>query len=473
VSGRAVSTAPIMSSTLRRPLAKRVGRFVARLRDRTRLVVLVGAVASTAGSMLAGAAARPDTPRWSAEQRATLRSLSLASLGPLPTDPSNRHADDPRAAALGHRLFFDTRLSANGAVACATCHVPSAEFQDGTPLARGVGTTTRRTMPVAGTAHGAWFFWDGRADSQWAQALGPLESAVEHGGSRAQYAHVVAAAYRDDYEAVFGPLPRLDGLPTHAGPVADTAWRAAWERIPPARQDDISRVYANIGKAIAAYERRLGFSPSRFDRYVDAELAGRAHTAQSALSDDEVAGLRLFIGKGSCVNCHNGPRLTDDHFHNTGVPRAAGLPDDRGRAIGVRQAIAGEFACTSRYSDASAGDCDELRFATTEGEELVRAYKTPSLRGVAERAPYMHAGQLATLADVVAHYDRAPHAPAGHSELRPLRLSADERRHIAAFLRTLSAPIGAAATFLHAPPSAAVGGAPRDSAPRLRQASNR
>ena len=406
-------------------------------------------VAATLGAI--GVAARPGAPRWSAEQRTMLRSLSLATLGPLAPDPSNRYADDPRAAALGQALFFETRLSANGEVSCATCHVPSTAFQDGTPLAHGVGTTARRTMPIAGTARSAWFFWDGRADSQWAQALGPLESAAEHGGSRAQYAHVVAASYRPEYESVFGPLPPLDDVPAHAGPVADAAMRAAWDRIPPTRQGDVSRVYANIGKAIAAYERRIAPAPSRFDRYVDAELAGRPHTPESTLSDDEAQGLRLFIGKASCVNCHNGPLFTDDHFHNTGVPRAAGLPDDSGRAVGVRQAIASEFACTSRYSDARDGDCDELRFATTEGEELVRAYKTPSLRGVAERAPYMHAGQLATLADVVAHYDQASRAPAGHSELKPLRLSAVERRQIEAFLRTLSAPVAAPATLLRAP----------------------
>lgn len=449
-----------------RPTA--LANALARIRDGATLAVIVSVLASTVGTALACAAARPNTPRWSTEQRATLRSLSLASLGPLPADPSNRHADDPRAAALGHALFFDTRLSADGKVACATCHVPSAEFQDGTPLAHGVGTTARRTMPVAGTAHGAWFFWDGRSDSQWAQALGPLESAVEHGGSRAQYAHIVAASYRDEYEAVFGPLPRLDGIPAHAGPVADTAWGAAWRRIAPARQEDISRVYANIGKAIAAYERRIGFAPSRFDRYVDAELAGRAHTPESSLSDDEERGLQLFIGKGSCVDCHNGPRLTDDHFHNTGVPlSAAALPFDSGRVVGVRQALAGEFSCTSRYSDAKPDDCAELRFATTEGEELVRAYKTPSLRGVAERAPYMHAGQLATLTDVVAHYDRAPGAPAGHSELKPLRLSAAERRQIEAFLRTLSAPVAAPAAYLRAPASAG-DGASRGSTPERR-----
>jgi cytochrome c peroxidase len=108
--------------------------------------------------------------------------------------------------------------------------------------------------------------------------------------------------------------------------------------------------------------------------------------------------------------------------------------------VGIRQALGSEFNCTGRYSDAKPEDCDELRFAVTEGEELVRAYKTPSLRGVADRAPYMHAGQFATLGDVVAHYDRAPAAPFGHSELKPLRLSATERRQLEAFLHTLSAP---------------------------------
>lgn len=385
-----------------------------------------------------GAALTGRAERWSADERATLRSLSLSSLEPLAPDPSNRYGDDPRAASLGEKLFFDTRLSGNGKVSCATCHLPEREFQDGTALAHGVGTTARRTMPIAGTAHGPWFFWDGRTDSQWAQALGPLESAVEHGGTRTQYAHVVSAHYREAYEAVFGPLPKLDDLPAQAGPVADSAWRAAWTRIPAARQGDVSRVYANIGKAIAAYERRVDFAPTRFDRYVDAELAGRAHDSTSTLSPDEIAGLKLFVGKASCVNCHNGARFTDDHFHNTGVAASALVAAvDSGRTVGVRQAVAGEFACTSPYSDAKPDDCAELRFATTEGEELVRAYKTPSLRGVADRAPYMHAGQLATLGDVIAHYDRAPKAPLGHSELERLKLNENERRRIEAFLRTL------------------------------------
>lgn len=416
-------------------------RLVARVRDSAGFAVLVCTFASLLGSAVVSTVfAR--APRWTPDQRATLRSLSLSSLEPLAADHSNRYADDPRAAALGRELFFDTRLSGDGRVSCASCHQPARDLQDGTALASGVGTTTRRTMPIAGTAHSPWLFWDGRSDSQWSQALGPLESAVEHGGTRTLYAHVVAEHYREQYESVFGKLPSLGGVPRDAGPVANGAWRAAWAKIPPARQDDISRVYANIGKAIAAYERRIEPAPSRFDRYVEAELAGRAHTPADSFSADEEAGLRVFIGKGNCTNCHNGALLTDQHFHNTGVPASRlVIAPDSGRATGVRQAIAGEFNCTSRYSDASADDCDELRFAVAEGDELLRAFKTPSLRGVAERAPYMHAGQFATLEEVIAHYDAAPRAPVGHSELVPLRLSAAERRQLLAFLRTLSAPV--------------------------------
>jgi cytochrome c peroxidase len=408
---------------------------------------LVGALGMTIDSVACARA-----PRWTTQEREMLRSLSLTSLEPLRADPSNRYGDDPRAAALGRELFFDARLSGNGTVSCASCHVPARQFQDDSALARGVGMTARRTMPVAATARSPWQFWDGRSDSQWSQALGPLESAVEHGGTRTQYAHVVAEHYRQQYEEVFGALPDVNGLPANAGPVADTAARAAWTRMPAVRRDDISRVYANIGKAIAAYERRIEYGTSRFDRFVDAELAGRTHTAEDSFSTDEEAGLRLFVGRGSCINCHNGALFTDDHFHNTGVPASrVALPPDSGRAVGVRQVLAGEFNCASRYSDAKPDDCEELNFAVSEGEELLRAYKTPSLRNVADRAPYMHAGQIATLEDVIAHYDKAPKAPFGHSELKPLDLSADEQRQLVAFLRTLSAPLKAPSGYLTAP----------------------
>jgi cytochrome c peroxidase len=405
----------------------------------SRIILFLAAAAVVATGSTWLYAAAPQT--WSSEEREMLKSLSLSRLEPLAPDPSNRVGDDPAAARLGRRLFFDAALSANGKVSCATCHLPTRDFQDDTPLAHGVGTTGRRTMPIAGTAHSPWMFWDGRRDSQWAQALGPLESAVEHGGDRTQYAQYVGHAYRADYQAVFGDLPDLTALPPHAGPNGDSLVQSEWARLPAARQEAISQVYANIGKAIAAFERRITHTPTRFDRYVDAELADAPHNAADSLSSDERAGLKLFIGKANCVNCHNGPRLTDDHFHNTGVPISALVAMvDSGRTTGVRDVRGNEFNCLGRYSDAKPQQCAELRFAVTQGHELTRAFKTPSLRNVAERAPFMHAGQLRTLGEVIDHYARAPKAPFGTSELKPVRLSPAERAQLEAFLRTLSSP---------------------------------
>jgi cytochrome c peroxidase len=225
---------------------------------------------------------------------AVLRSLWIGSLPPLPTDPSNAYANLPKAAALGHKLFFDTRFSSNGQVACATCHVSNRQFQDGIPLAHGLGTTNRRTMTVVGTAYSPWLFWDGRKDSQWAQALGPLENPVEHGGNRTQYAHLIARYYREGYEALFGSLPDLSGLPASAGPVEDAQARAAWQAMTPEQQQAVTRIYVNMGKAIAAYERQLMPGPSRFDAFVQALLVKDRKAQHRVLNPDELAGLRQW-----------------------------------------------------------------------------------------------------------------------------------------------------------------------------------
>jgi cytochrome c peroxidase len=296
-------------------------------------------------------------------------------------------------------------------------------------------------MPLAGTAYSPWFFWDGRKDSQWAQALGPLENPVEHGGDRTQYVHLIAQHYRAEYEALFGPLPELSHLPAHAGPVADGTAQAAWAAMSKADQETVSRIYANIGKAIAAYERRLLPGAARFDTYVAAVLAGDSETMATTLSADEVAGLRLFIGKANCLQCHNGPLFTDNHFHNTGVPSAPDLPEDSGRLHGAEQVWTDEFNCLSPYSDAEPDDCAELRFMVRTGHELERQFKAPSLRNVAQRPPYMHAGQFASLEEVLAHYNQAPQAPTGHSEVQALHLTSTEIHQLITFLHTLSAPL--------------------------------
>ncbi len=354
--------------------------------------------------------------------------LSIDGLGKAPRDPGNRYADRPDAAALGHRLFFDARLSADGKVSCASCHDPRREFQDGTALAKGVGTTDRRTMPIASTAHSPFLFWDGRKDSQWAQALGPLESPVEHGGTRDQYAKVIAKHYRADYERVFGKMPEL------------------------ADRNAVTQVFVNMGKALAAYERQIDYGPSRFDRFV-AQWKKTGAQPNNVLSADEIAGLALFTGKANCTQCHNGPLLTSNEFHNTGVPRRPGLPEDRGRFSGVAAVQKDEFNCRSRWSDAKPGECAELEYLASATAAQERAFKVPSLRNVAERAPYMHAGQFATLAEVLDHYNRAPAAPAGRTELKPLGLNATELRQLEAFLRSLSGGLSAPAKFLSEPQS--------------------
>jgi cytochrome c peroxidase len=355
-------------------------------------------------------------------------------LGDPPPDPSNRVADDPRAAALGEALFADARLSGDGSIACASCHIPDRGFQDDRPLGVGTEVLLRRTMPLAGVAWSPWLFWDGRKDSLWSQALGPLEHPGEHASDRLAYARLVSQHYREPYEAIFGPLPDLDGLPERAAPAGSEAAVAAWAGLDAETQGEVSRVFADIGKALAAYERTILPERSRFDDYADAVAAGRG--TQGLLTSAEERGLAVFLRGGQCSTCHNGPLLSDRFFHNTGIPEAPGLPRDLGRWGALAAVREDPFNCLGAFSDAGEGDCGELRFMATS-EELIRAFKTPSLRGVADRPPYMHAGQVATLADAIAHYARAPWAPVGLTELHRIDLSTRERADLEAFLRVL------------------------------------
>ncbi len=375
---------------------------------------------------------------FDAAETERIAALSLARLPPLPADPTSRHADDPAAAAFGATLFFDRRLSRDGTVACGTCHLIDRQFQDDLPRGRGAGTANRRTMPLPGAAWNWWFFWDGRRDSLWAQALVPLEDPAEHAGTRAFYAHFVAASFRERYERIFGSLPDLAGVPPGAGPFGTADERAAWRAMREQQKEGVNHVFANLGKAIAAFERSLVPPETRFDRFAAAVAIGRQPDAAAALTEEEIAGLRLFLGKASCSTCHSGPLFTDGRFHNTGVPQAVGLPEDRGRERGLREAAADPFNCAGRYSDAGDQACGALRFTAGQGTRLTRAFKTPSLRGAASRPPYMHSGQIDSLEAVIDHYARAPEAPAGASELEPLSLSQRERKALAAFLRTLA-----------------------------------
>ncbi len=380
-------------------------------------------------------------PMWSDNDLAALRSLWLENLGDVPQDRSNAVADEPKAVDLGRTIFGDTSFSGNGAVACTTCHKPDLHFTDGRPFAVGMDVIPLNAMTLIGASYSPWQTWNGKNDSQWAQALIPLENPVEHGGDRTYYAHQIAAQYRDEYEILFGPLPDLSDparFPPHAAPSSNVGLQAAWDQMTPADQESVNQVFANIGKALAAFERTILPAPSRFDAYVAALHAEDQTAASDLMTDDEIAGLRLFIGKAKCINCHNGPLFSNHEFHNTAIPGAPGVPMERGRIEGVQKLLADPFNCLGPYSDADPATCIQLRFLVTEGQTLEGGFKTPTLRNVAETGPYMHAGQFATLSEVIRHYNDAGFAIIGHNELTPLGLSDEEMGQLEAFLHTLT-----------------------------------
>jgi cytochrome c peroxidase len=204
------------------------------------LVWMLGSVmAASAALVVTFAHAAPrssgsDADAWSKDEMAVLASLSLKRLPPLPVDPSNAVERLPAAVDLGRRLFSDARFSRNGAVSCASCHDPQKQFQDGLPVGRGVGTGSRRSMPIVGAGYSTWLFWDGRKDSLWAQALGPLEDEVKHGGNRTRHAQLLASNYRKEYEALFNAMPQREGLPQDAGRTAARPRRRPGPRWTPA-----------------------------------------------------------------------------------------------------------------------------------------------------------------------------------------------------------------------------------------------
>ena len=397
------------------------------------------------------------TPRpWTDADIALLRSLSIDALPSLPEDPTNTVADNQEAAQFGHRLFFDKRLSANGEVSCATCHQPERRFTDGLAKGRGIGTSGRNTRSIVGTAYSPWLYWDGRRDSQWAQALSPLEDPAEHGGNRMQYTRFVSKdpGYRQTYMSLFGPLPDFSDrtrYPERASPLADPYSRAAWQTMAPADRHRVNTVYANIGKAIEAYERLIMPGPSRFDAYVEALANGDDDKVADILANEEILGLQLFIGKARCTECHNGPLFTNDEFHNTGMLSFPGDLPDRGRIDGIQKVREDPFNCLGEFSNAADRDCPELTYART-GIELLGATRTPSLRNLGGTAPYGRKGQQATLADVIEQYNLSPLAMIGHNEAENHPgLSNRERVWLEAFLKSLDAPLATAPEWLEPP----------------------
>jgi len=391
---------------------------------------------------------------WSVAELKTIQSLSLDTLRPLPPNRTNLVADTSLAQTMGHQLFFDTRLSLNGLVSCATCHQPQYRFTDQKKVSTAIGTSKRNAPSLVGVAYSPWFYWDGRKDSLWSQALSPLEDEAEHGGHRLFYAQFMLAdeIYRRQYSLLFGTPPDLTDLyrfEKTSGDPKQPDWQSRWSQMPKREQRVINQIFSNMGKVIAAYERLLQPGPSRFDDYANALTKDNESGFVDYLTAWELYGLRIFIGKGNCTQCHNGPLLTNNSFHNTGNLPLPGTTPDLGRRSAVRSIQADPFNCRGAYSDNSEA-CDELSFMQT-GKETIGAIRTPSLRNLSLTAPYGHAGQYPDLASIIRHYDIAPQALVGHNEAKPLGLWPWERQALEAFLLTLSAPPTTAEKWLSPP----------------------
>ena len=255
------------------------------------------------------------------------RLAPLPSVAPAPAD----NPTTPEKVALGKQLFFDPRLSGGNTMSCASCHKPDRLFGDGTDWNKGEKGVTllRNTQSCVNVGFYESFFWDGRAASLEEQALGPIQSEVEMNQNLDELERELNAVpgYVSRFQAVFGEKPDRK----------------------------------NIAKALAAFQRTLVSGPSPFDRYLLGD--------EKALSADAKKGLELFTGAARCIECHNGPLLSDGKYYRMGISE-----EDLGRA------------------ERTGKTDDRYRF------------RTPSLRNVADTGPYMHNGLFASLDRVVALY---------------------------------------------------------------------
>ena len=307
--------------------------------------------------------------------------------------------------ALGRKLYFDTRLSADSSVSCATCHDAAMGFTDHRGGSEGIrGQVGRRNAPT--TMNAALLetqFWDGRAPTLEEQAKLPIVNPIEMGHPSGEAA-VAAIAGDADYGRMF---------------------QEAYGRAPN---------YEDIGRAIAAFERTLVFLDAPFDRF----LAGET----SALTEDARAGWALFNGKGRCVSCHTvsptNPLFTDNRFHNIGIAaRVESFPELARRA---RESLAQDDSTAAVERLALETDSSELgRFLVTRNDADIGAFRTPQLRNIGVTAPYMHDGSMQTLWDVMDHYNKGGE-PSSHLDggIVPLALTEREIAQLVAFMFSLT-----------------------------------
>ena len=301
---------------------------------------------------------------------------------------------------LGRQLYFDPRLSVDATVSCASCHNPTEGYSANTKTGVGVrGQLGGRNSPVSfNRILSGPQFWDGRADSLEAQAIGPIQNPIEMGFTHEGVVKRLGEmpVYKKQFEKIFGDLT-------------------------------IDRV----GQAIAAFERVLVTAPSPYDHNEqlqsfaaldpddiaeDQDLAAKYAAAKAAvaaqpMSEEAKRGREIFFSeKGNCTACHVGANLADENYHNIGIGMDKPEPD-----VG--------------------------RFAVTKDPADTGAFKTPTVRNVALSAPYMHDGSVATLEEVVEWYDKGGHPnPHLSAKIRPLKLSAQEKADLVEFMKACTGP---------------------------------
>ena len=323
-----------------------------------------------------------------AEAPARAIGTAIAINVPLGLPPLTIPSDNPltaEAIALGRRLYFEKRLSSDNTFSCGSCHSPYIRFADGLKVASGVGAQqgTRNTPTVLNAAYSLTQFWDGRAASLEQQAGMPIANPIEMNLPHEVCVTKLSAdpTYQQEFVKVFGP-----------GAIT----------------------MDKLQKAIASFERTLLSGNAPFDRY---QYGGE----KSALSAEAMRGLAVFTDKqrGNCASCHiigdKFALFTDEKFHNLGT----GL-------------------------DANGELKDVGRFAQTKVEAERGAFRTPSLRNVAKTAPYMHDGSLKSLKDVIDFYVGGGSSnPQLDPEIKPLKLSAQDRAALIAFLEALTGELPA------------------------------
>ena len=373
---------------------------------------------------------------WTAQEKQQLLSLSAHHLPKAGEDLSNQYQNNEQAIALGAKLFFDARLSDSGTISCSVCHQPNREFSDGLRVASGLEQGKRNTPSLLGVSHQKWFFWDGRKDSLWAQALEPFEDTTEHNISRTKLLKIVLEDpdYKGLYSSVFKEAPsnmELASWPENASPQRDLKELKAWKALAKNTRKKINRAFSNLGKAIAAYETTLIFKTSRFDQYLN-DL--KDDKSSSHLNESEVAGLKVFIGKAKCMTCHSSPLLSNQHFQNIGTGIRG---KDMGRSAVAETQAWDIFNCLGEFSDAPKSYCSDLKYMSKDRHALSGSFKVPSLRNVSNTAPYLHDGRFKTLGQVVDFYLDPPSKRRSGNHLPTIVLNEKEQSQLIEFLKTL------------------------------------